>query len=227
MTQDIKSIIKAITPPIILSGAKAVFLSKDEKRVIKKEEGEKDSSWYDESFEKDDYWKRHYSLSHYYFLWMVILDRIVRAKVDSILEIGCGSGQLACLIRDKGVKEYHGFDFSSKRITQAENTCPEFSFSEQDAFKTDLFTTYGYSGVICTEFLEHVEDDIGILSRIRSGTKFYGTVPNFPFESHVRHFKNEGEVLARYEKYFKDLRVDAFLANDRGKTFYLIEGEIT
>ncbi|ADJ29306.1 class I SAM-dependent methyltransferase [Nitrosococcus watsonii] len=221
MTHDIKNIIKAITPPIILSGVKAVFLSKD-----KKEEEEKDSSWYDASFEKDDYWKCHYSLSHYYFLWTVISDRIVRAKIDSILEIGCGSGQLACLIRDKGVKEYHGFDFSPKRIIQAENACPEFNFSEQDAFKTDLFTTCDYSAVVCTEFLEHVEDDIGVLNRIRSGAKFYGTVPNFPFESHVRHFKNESEVLARYRKCFQDLRVDVFLANDRGKTFYLIEGKI-
>lgn len=226
MSQEIKRIIKAITPPIILSGAKAVFKPKDEKHVIKMEEGEKDSSWYDESFEKADHWKRHYSLSHYYFIWSVISDRIARTGVDSILEIGCGPGQLACLIRDKGIKKYHGFDFSSKRVMQAEKVCPEFTFSEQDAFKTDLFTTYDYSAVICTEFLEHVESDIEVLSRIRSGAKFYGTVPNFPYESHVRHFNDEGEVLYRYDKCFKHLRVDAFLADDRGKTFYLLEGVI-
>jgi len=226
MAQDIKSIIKFGTTRVILKEAKDVFLSKDKKLAIKKEAGEKDSSWYDNSFEKYDHWKLHYSLSQYYFLWTVILDRIVRAEVDSILEIGCGPGQLACLIRDKGVKLYHGFDFSSKRIAQAKKACGEFTFSQEDAFKTDLFTTYDYSAVICTEFLEHVEGDIELLSRIKSGAKFYGTVPNFPYESHVRHFKKESDVFARYQQCFQDLRIDAFLANDRGKTFYLLEGRI-
>jgi SAM-dependent methyltransferase len=227
MKKKIKSIIEAVTPPIILRGAKALFLSEAGERVFEKEEGEKDSSWYDESFEKTDHWKLHYSLSEYYFLWTVISDRIVRDGGDSILEIGCGPGQLACLIRDKGIKRYHGFDFSLKRIAQAQKACPEFKFSQQDAFKTDLFTTYDYSVAICTEFLEHVEGDIDVLSRIKSGTKVYCTVPNFPYESHVRHFKNESEVLARYEQCFQDLRVDAFFANDRNKTFYLLEGKIT
>lgn len=219
-----KNLIKAVTPPIILSGVKAVFQSKDRHNI--KKEGEKDSSWYDESFERTDHWKRHYSQSNYYFLWTVISDRIVRSGANSILDIGCGSGQLACLIRDKGIKKYHGFDFSAKRIAQAEKACPEFNFSQQDAFKTDLFNTCDYSSIICTEFLEHVENDIDVLSRIRSGSKFYGSVPNFPYESHVRHFKNESEVLSRYKKCFEDLRVDTFLANDRGKTFYLLEGKI-
>ena len=221
-----KRVMKAVTPPIILSGAKAVFLSLSERKFSEEKEGEKDSEWYDASFEKADHWKWHYSLSHYYFLWTVISDRIIREGIDSILEIGCGSGQLACLIREKGIKKYHGFDFSSKRIAQAKKVCPEFDFSVQDAFKTDIFTTYDYNAVICTEFLEHVERDIAVLNRIRSGTNFYGAVPNFPFTSHVRHFKSEGEVVARYEECFQNLRVDAFLANDRGKTFYLLEGRI-
>jgi len=227
MQQKVKSIIKAFTPPIVLSGGKALFLSKRIRQSVREEEGEKGAEWYDASFDKDAHWKKHYSLSHYYFLWTVISDRIVRTGFNSILEVGCGSGQLACLIRDKGVKNYHGFDFSSRRIEQARNVCPEFNFSLQDAFKTDLFTTYDYSAVICSEFLEHVEGDIDVLHRIRSGTKFYGTVPNFPYTSHVRHFKNKNEVFARYEECFQDLMVDSFLANEHGKTFYLIEGIVT
>ena len=195
--------------------------------MLEEKEGEKPAEWYDVSFEKNDHWKQHYSLSRYYFIWAVISDRIVRAGIDSILEIGCGPGQLACLIRDKGVRNYHGFDFSSKRIAHAKKVCPKFNFSQQDAYKTDLFTTYDYSAVICTEFLEHVEEDIVALNRIKSGTKFYGTVPNFPYTSHVRHFKNEGEVLTRYGQCFQELRVDSFLANDSGITYYLLEGRIT
>jgi len=229
MKLDIRSIIKAVTPPIISSGVKAVFLSRTGKHIFqeeKEEEGEKGSEWYDSSFEKNDHWKYHYSLSLYYFLWTVIADRIVRSGIDSILDIGCGPGQLACLLREKGVKRYHGFDFSSKRIAQAKKTCPEFTFSREDAFQTDLFATYDYRAVICNEFLEHVEADIEILNRIKPNTKFYGTVPNFPYISHVRHFKNKREVYDRYRQCFTDLQVDDFQANDRDKTFYLLEGRI-
>jgi len=226
MRKSIKGILFAATPPIIINGAKAVSQSKWKKRNISEKEGEKDAEWYDASFEKSDQWRQHYSLSYYYFVWTVIADRITREGIDSILEIGCGPGQLACLIRDKGVKDYHGFDFSSKRIEQAKKVCPEFSFSQQDAFETDLFTTLDYRAVICTEFLEHIERDIDILNRIKSGTIFYGTVPNFPFTSHVRHFRSEDDVISRYEQCFRDVRVDSFPANDRGKKFYLIEGRI-
>ena len=148
----------------------------------------------------------------------------MQAEVTSILDIGCGTGQLGCLLRDKGVPRYHGFDFSPKRVEQARHLCPEFSFTVEDAFATSLFRTCEYDAVICTEFLEHVEGDIEVVNRIRSGTRFYGTVPNFPFVSHVRHFQHADEVHDRYAPHFGDLRIDTFLANEKGKTFYLIEG---
>lgn len=219
MRGKLKNMIKAITPPIILRGAKAVLY------VLKEEEGEKGPKWYDAAFERSDHYRRHYSQSPYYFLWTVIADRIVRAKVEPILEIGCGPGQLACLLRDKGISKYHGFDFSPRRIEHAKQVCPEFTFSLQDAFQTDLFTTYDYGAVISTEFLEHVEGDIEVLNQIRSGTRFYGTVPNFPFTSHVRHFRSANEVFSRYDQCFRDLDVDTFLTNPEGTAFYLLEGK--
>jgi len=169
----------------------------------------------------------HYSESEYYFIWTVIADRIVTSGVKFILEIGCGPGQLACLLRDKGCRGYHGFDFSPKRIERAKRICPDFAFSLQDAFQTDLFTSLHYDAVICTEFLEHIEQDIEVLKKIKSGTVFYGTVPNFPFVSHVRYFRSEDEVVSRYRSCFSELRVDAFLADGAGKTFYLLEGTIS
>ena len=226
MNQVIKNIITATTPAIILSTAKAIFLSIREAYSNQKELGEKGSEWYDISYDKTDHYKRHYSLSPYYFLWTVISDRIARAGVDFILEIGCGTGQLACFLRDNGTKQYHGFDFSSKRIAHAIKTCPEFAFSLQDAFQSNLYTTYNYDAVICTEFLEHVERDVEILNRLRSGALFYGTVPNFPYISHMRHFKSKHEVIHRYGRFFENLQVDSFLANNRDKKFYLLEGRI-
>lgn len=225
MQEKIKKLVSEITPPIILRGAKALLSPKAEKCARQDDGQEKRPEWYDASFEQSTHWRSHYSESEYYFLWAVIADRIVRENVESILEIGCGTGQLACLLRDKGICKYYGFDFSAKRIEQAKQVCPEFSFSLQDAFETDLFTTTDYEAVICTEFLEHVERDIEVLSRIRSNTIFYGTVPNFPFTSHVRYFQSESEVISRYKRYFTNLHVDVFLSNASGKIFYLLEGK--
>lgn len=224
MQEKIKSIIREITPPIVLHGIKAITPSKYTQRNPRAQDGEKAPEWYDESFERIDHRRRHYSESNYYFLWSVIADRVVRANVEPLLDIGCGPGQLACLLRDKGISNYSGFDFSPKRIEHAKSVCPEFKFSVHDAFKTDIFTRIYYNGVICTEFLEHVEEDIKVIKKIRSGVKFYGTVPNFPFMSHVRHFNSEEEVRARYRSLFVELRVDTFLADANNKKFYLLEG---
>ena len=226
MNRDVKNIIRATAPPIILNAAKSGYLLIRKSYSSQKQVGEKRFEWYDDSYEKSDHYRCHYSLSPYYFLWTVISDRIARAGVDSIFEIGCGTGQLACLLRDNGITRYHGFDFSPKRIAHAKRTCPKFTFSLQDAFQTDLYTAYSYDAVICTEFLEHVERDVEILNRLRSGALFYGTVPNFPYISHVRHFKSKHEVFRRYGKFFESLQVDSFLANNRGTAFYILEGRI-
>jgi hypothetical protein len=93
-----------------------------------------------------------------------------------------------------------------------------------DLAESDILETSSYDCVVALEFLEHVEFDLDIIGRIRNGTKFFGTVPNFPYESYVRHFANESEVRTRYELFFTDFTVDAFLENAMGKTFFLMEG---
>ncbi|HUW54492.1 MAG TPA: class I SAM-dependent methyltransferase [Rhodanobacter sp.] len=226
MNVKLKGLISDLVPPIVLRGLAAVIAPRHRSASQVEPSGEKGAEWYDASFDACEHWTQHYTESEYYFLWSVIADRVVRTGARSILEIGCGTGQLACLIRDKTTCKYIGFDFSQKRIQYAKQTYPGLSFVQQDAFQTDLFTTCDYDTVVCTEFLEHIEDDRIILNRIRKGTRFYGTVPNFPFVSHVRHFHDENEVQSRYAGYFHDLRVDKFLADAKGKAFYLLDGEI-
>lgn len=185
---------------------------------------EQNSKFYDKMFLQHNHWKKHYTASSYYPAWTIIVDRISRAGTKSVLDIGCGPGQFAAFLKDKGIRDYIGIDFSPERIKQAKNACPDFNFTEGDVYKTDIFDVCGYDTVVCLEFLEHVEKDLEILDRLRSGVKFFGTVPNFPGIQHVRCFKNSQEVRERYSKKFKEVSVDTHLANNNGKKFFIIEG---
>jgi SAM-dependent methyltransferase len=208
-----------LAPPIVRRTVRAARGGSEARQ-----HGVKDAAWYDAAFEGGDHWRKHYTDSPYCFLWTVIADRIVQSGSLSVLDVGCGPGQLASVLRDKGIRSYCGLDFSPKRIEQARQVCPEFEFVVADAFATDLFERRDYDLVVTTEFLEHVEGDLELIGRIRSGTRVLGTVPNFPYVAHLRHFRAAEEVEARYAPVFKTLRVDTFLASREGKTFFLLDG---
>jgi SAM-dependent methyltransferase len=63
-----------------------------------------------------------------YPIWAVLAERVRRSGVDSVVEIGCGSGQLAGLWRDLGIKGYLGLDNNSARLAQARAGCPGYRF---------------------------------------------------------------------------------------------------
>jgi SAM-dependent methyltransferase len=220
-SDQLRRLIYNITPPIIRKSSKALYRSVVPKKRLNQIRGEeRGPEWYDQHISGS--FTKHYSESQYYFLWAVIADRMMHAGIRSILEIGCGTGQFASLLYDKGFEEYIGFDFSGERIDRAKKVCPRFSFIADNALSTDLFYSVNYDCVVCTEFLEHVSHDGKVLMNIRKGAHFYGSVPDFHSASHVRHFTSEQHVTTRYRRYFSEFRVDAMKYKNR--TFYLIEG---
>jgi 2-polyprenyl-3-methyl-5-hydroxy-6-metoxy-1,4-benzoquinol methylase len=187
---------------------------------------EKSSEYYDGVFHSDGKFHGHYAASPYYCVWTVILDRIRRIEHPRILEIGCGTGQLAKAIHDSGLAEsYLGFDFSPVAVRLSKERCPELDFGVADALETDLYRTADYNTVISTEFLEHVERDTDVISAIKPGTWFVGTVPNFPYRSHARHFRDAREVIDRYARFFEPFEVLPVLLDEGGATVYLMQGK--
>jgi len=168
--------------------------------------------------------RSHYSKSRYYFLWSVIADRLIRAGSTSLLDLGCGAGQFACLMHDKGINNYIGVDFSPYRVQLAKKACPKYTFVQADIFTANLFDACNYDTVIVLEFLEHIEKDLDVLACIRQGAQVYATVPDFPSPGHVRHFKSVSQVQSRYKNFFDSMRVDTFIADTGSKTYYLIDG---
>lgn len=185
---------------------------------------EQSSEFYDHAYEQSGHWDKHYTQSHYYPLWTVIADRILRERPKRILDIGCGPGQFACVLRDIGIPEYIGIDFSKKGIARARQVCPKYEFLCENIFETKLLENDHYDLVLAMEFLEHVERDADVLQRIQKGTRVFGTVPNFPAAGHVRYFDNADEVEHRYKPILRDIKVTRVVANKRNAIFYVLEG---
>jgi 2-polyprenyl-3-methyl-5-hydroxy-6-metoxy-1,4-benzoquinol methylase len=180
--------------------------------------------FYDLTFSLSRHMSTHYTRSPYYFLWAVVGDRLSRAGRAPILDIGCGAGQMACLLRDKGISGYLGIDFSRARIERARSVCPQFDFVWADIFDSDLLESYSYHAILALEFLEHVEEDLQLIERIRSGTRVLASVPNFPSFAHVRHFSGISHVSSRYQRYFATLSIDSFPAGQEEKVYFLLDG---
>ena len=183
------------------------------------------ADWYDNAYAKSQSYHSHYSQSCYYFSWTVIADRLLRAGKPRVLEIGCGPGQMAAMLYDQGITEYVGLDFSPTAIKMATRNVPSFRFVVDDARNSKIYEEFDYDIVVCTEVLEHIEDDLIVVSRFLPDTRCICTVPNFPYDSHVRHFKNAGEVQRRYSIFFHQLEVRTLKGTrSPDEEFFLLDG---
>ena len=199
------------------------FPSESKSRLVKGEE--KSSEYYDATFSKAKHWKAHYTESHYYPLWTVVADRIQSRKVRSILDIGCGPGQVAKLMTDTpGVSNYCGIDFSEKRIEQAKTVCKDFEFHCANIFETSLLSDHSYDCALIMEFLEHIEEDLRVIELVRPGTYVLATVPNFTSAGHVRFFDSAGDVHERYASSLDRLVVTTIEMNPQGHKHFILDG---
>jgi 2-polyprenyl-3-methyl-5-hydroxy-6-metoxy-1,4-benzoquinol methylase len=215
------SFVKDVLPPFLWR-----FLRKNYYRagISGTAPGGTTAGWYDKAYERTAGYHTHFTGSEYYFLWTVVADRIVRSGATRILDLGCGPGQFAALLQSRGIREYCGVDFSERAIGMARKACSGFTFIREDLERPELLRTLEYDLVVSMEFLEHVSFDKEILNRIRSGARFLGTVPNYPYHSHLRHFSGTKEVAARYGSLFNSFSVDEFLKNAEGERYFLMDG---
>ena len=221
-----KEILREMTPPFLWKASralrKAVAATAPESAQWTYG-AEQPAAFYDQRFAERSGWKEHYSQSHYYPLWTVVVDRLMAAGAQRVVDVGCGPGQFACLLRDRGVTGYLGLDFSELRLAHARELCPGLRFEQADIFQSDILKSEDYDAVVLLEFLEHVERDLEVLRMVRPGALVLGTVPNFSDVGHVRCFRTASEVQARYAM-LDGIRVDALLMKPTGQTIFLIEG---
>ena len=139
---------------------------------------------------------KHYKDSIYYPIWQHIVKYIRQIKDPKILEIGCGTGQLAHFLYDEGFRNYKGFDIDSEMIEIAQKKSPQ-SFFIGDA-KVKSNSSGDYNTAIATEVLEHLKDDLGIIGNIKKGVNFLFSIPSFKCNGHIRWFNSAPEIIDYY-----------------------------
>ena len=218
-----RALLHEITPPVLARGARAF-----RNRVVRPEPdaaGEvQPASYYDEAYTTREAYHVPYFKSPYYFLWSVIADRLARSAADRIIDVGCGPGQVASLLRDRGFVHYIGLDFSGTSVAMARDACPSFEFVQADVTSTEALAKLEYDWVLALELLEHLDDDLSVLMKVRSGAHLIATVPNFTDPSHVRYFQDAAAVQQRYEPLLEGAAVDTFQSTYGPHLFFLLEG---
>lgn len=141
-----------------------------------------------------------------------------------VIDLGCGGGSLARHLADRKFERYDGYDFSSAYLALAQRRVPDrgFSFHLED-LRDHVFPevpgTY-----VCTEVLEHLDDDVSLVERITPSSRFVFSVPNYPSAGHVRWFNNVKHASDRYASMLSYRRwtlIDVEPA--RGKVIHLFD----
>jgi len=133
----------------------------------------------------------------YFPVWNKI--REILTDKETIMEIGCGSGQLANLLLRNGKKYISGIDMAEEGIKLAQKMNP----TNKNKFKVGDVDSLDWIGgvdtLISTEVLEHIENDIEVVDKIAAGTRFIFSVPNFKAKGHLRTFQTLEEIKERYK----------------------------
>lgn len=174
---------------------------------------EQNNEYYNKLFAASDRYHNDWENVHpsYKILWEDTIKILQQNNIDNVLDIGCGMGQMAELTNTYNIK-YKGIDFSEYAI----------GFCKKRNFKNHLFECvdalkYHYNdevkGYITHEFLEHVEEELFVLKKLKPNKIIIFSVPNFNDPGHVRWFNSVEEIISRYSFYIKDLKVNKVTPN--------------
>jgi ubiquinone/menaquinone biosynthesis C-methylase UbiE len=90
-------------------------------------------------------------------------------KGRKVLDVGCGTGAFDFYLANKGF-EVTGVDVSRNAITSARENASRFGLSERTRFYTSPFLKFNlkrkFDIVICSEVLEHLKNDKGVVNKI-------------------------------------------------------------
>ncbi len=159
----------------------------------------------------------------FYPVWALLAEHVRRSGAQSVIEVGCGTGEFARLLRDLGIPEYLGLDTNAARLAQARVNCPEYRFEVADVFLTNHLRGENYDVAVMTGFLEFVRWDLVALELVRPHRRVLGTVTAGDEPGRVRQFTSANQVLDHYSPVLRELRVEP-IHLPHGRTAFLFDG---
>lgn len=144
---------------------------------------------------------KEYSLpgekSLYYRVWAQIRDWLT--DKEAIFDVGCGPGQMAQVLKNKN---YHkAIDYSHVAIEMAKKANPgiDHKFSVKNIYDLTKIDFVDSDTVVCTEVLEHLENDLFLIDLIPERIIF--TVPNYMDNArmHKRVYPDLDFIRVRYK----------------------------
>jgi SAM-dependent methyltransferase len=187
--------------------------------VVSTGRAERDAAYYDSIYAWDrdgeGRFNSHPSQSYYCSIWMTGVTWIGDDQL--IADLGCGPGQFAQLAIEHGKRYGIGIDFSAEAIELAKRRLPEHAgkFRVGDLHSADLDAALDCDAFVIFEVLEHIEDDLGLLSRIPSGRTLIFSVPSYDWESHVRCFPTAQVAADRYAPLLSSLEIATASGGDQ------------
>lgn len=141
-----------------------------------------------------------------------------------IVELGCGSGQFANMLFERGYTNYTGYDFSSTAIARAIEWNPKKKdrFFERDIRNINIPIPMDGLAILF-EVLEHLIDDVAIVKKIPEGSTILFTVPNFNSFNHVRKFDDLNNIVKRYGQFIDFDRYQRIRSTNRS-CWFLLQG---
>lgn len=189
------------------------------------EAGEVSASYYDAIFRGSSKYAQRGSVSEYAGVWREIADLLIATGVPRVLDLGCGPGQFAEYLHEHiSNLAYTGIDFSEVAIQQARVRCPDYRFEVVSLPNASAVQRFDFDTVVCTEVLEHIDQDLVLLESIPTGVNLLATVPSFDSFGHLRYFRSADQVAQRYGHLIGNLQVTA-IAISPTSTIWLFRGQ--
>ena len=135
----------------------------------------------------------------------IVTDLVRPLDYRTVLDVGCGQGSLLeMLIPLKPEAQYVGIDFAAKALDVARQRAPQAEFVVHDLMAPPLKRQFDL--VLCTDVVEHIEDDAHAIANVAAMTGRYLIVSTLqgrmrPYEHLVGHYRNyaPGELQAKIE----------------------------
>jgi SAM-dependent methyltransferase len=130
----------------------------------------------------------------------MILDLLRSEGFGSLLDVGCGSGELIALIaQERRGATLAGADLSPLQVERNRERLPGVEFFALDAQSSALPRTF--DAVVCSEVIEHLDDSAAAIANlarmVAPGGRLLVTCPAGPIYATERHFGHVRHPTAR------------------------------